>query len=98
MTVKAFNEFSNPDLFFYQKGGVYVNGIRRPGNASRSGLRQQDILVKLNSQPVKTVADVKKIYDALLADKKRKPRVLMQIRRGALTQLIVLDYKEDFSK
>jgi serine protease Do len=98
LTVKEFNEFSEPDLYFYEKGGVFVNGVRSPGNAQRSGLRRRDIILKMDSREVKTVADVRKIYDELLADTKRQPRVLLEIRRGQFKQPLVLDYKEDFSK
>jgi len=34
MTVKEINEFENPHLFFYRKNGVYVQGVRYPGNDS----------------------------------------------------------------
>jgi serine protease Do len=95
-TVKEFNEFSDPDLFFYEKGGVYIQGVRAPGNAQKAGLRRRDILLKIDGRDVKTVAEVKKIYEELLADTKRPLRVLLEIRRGQFRQPIVLDYKEDF--
>ncbi len=98
MTIKEFNEFSEADLYFYEKGGVFVNGVRSPGNAQKSGLRRRDILLKINSREVKTVADVKKVYEELLADTKRQPRVLVEVRRGQFVQPIVLDYKEDYLK
>ena len=98
LTVKEFNEFSEPELYFYEKGGVFVNGVRSPGNAQKSGLRRRDIILKMDGREVKTVADVRKIYDELLADTKRQPRVLLEIRRGQFKQPLVLDYKEDFSK
>jgi serine protease Do len=98
LTVKEFNEFSEPDLYFYEKGGVFVNGVRSPGNAQKSGLRRRDIILKMDGREVKTVADVRKIYDELLADTKRQPRVLLEIRRGQFKQPLVLDYKEDFTK
>jgi serine protease Do len=98
LTVKEFNEFSEPDLFFYEKGGVFVNGVRSPGNAQRAGLRRRDIILKMEGREVKTVADVRKIYEELLADTKRPPRVNLEIRRGQFKQPLVLDYKEDFTK
>ena len=98
LTVKDFNEFSEPELYFYEKGGVFVNGVRFPGNAQKAGLRRRDIILKIDGREVKTVADVKKAYEELTADAKRQPRVLLEIRRGQFKQPLVLDYKEDFSK
>jgi serine protease Do len=98
LTVKSFNEFSEPDLYFYEKGGVFVNGVRIPGNAQKSGLRRRDIILRIDNRDVKTVDDVRKIYDELMADSKRPLRVLFEIRRGQFRQPIVLDYKEDYSK
>jgi serine protease Do len=98
MTVKEFNEFSEPDLYFYERGGVFVNGVRSPGNAQKAGLRRRDILLKIDGREVRSVADVKRVYDALVVDKDRQPRVLVEVRRGQFVQPIVLDYKEDFLK
>ncbi len=98
LTVKEFNEFSEPDLFFYEKGGVFVNGVRAPGNAQKAGLRRRDILLKIERREVKTTADVQKIYDELMADTTRPARVLLEIRRGQFRQPLVLDYKEDFNR
>jgi len=98
MTVKEFNEFSDPDLYFYEKGGVFVNGVRMPGNAQKAGLRRRDIILKIDGRDVKSVEDVKRTYEELLADSKRQPRVLLEIRRGQFKQPLVLDYKEDYSK
>jgi serine protease Do len=98
LTVKEFNEFSEPDLYFYQKGGVFVNGVRSPGNAQKAGLRRRDVILTMDGREVKTVADVRKIYEELLADTKRQPRLTLEIRRGQFKQQLVLDYKEDFTK
>ena len=98
LTVKEFNEFSDPDLFFYEKGGVFVNGVRFPGNAQKAGLRRRDILLKIDGKEIKTAADVRNVYEQLMADANRQKRVVMEIRRGQFVQPIVLDYKEDFLK
>jgi serine protease Do len=98
LTVKEFNEFSDPDLYFYEKGGVFVNGVRFPGNAQKAGLRRRDIILKIDGREVKSVEDVKKVYEELTGDTKRPTRALLEIRRGQFKQPIVLDYKEDFSR
>jgi serine protease Do len=98
LTVKGFNEFSEPDLYFYEKGGVFVNGVRVPGNAQKAGLRRRDIILKIDGREVKSVDDVRRVYEELLGDTKRPSRVLLEIRRGQFRQPIVLDYREDYSK
>jgi serine protease Do len=98
VTVKGFNEFSEPELYFYEKGGVFVNGVRVPGNAQKAGLRRRDIILKIDGRDVKTIDDVRRIYEEVMANNKGPPRVLLEIRRGQFRQPIVLDYKEDYSK
>ena len=48
-TVKTINQFDNPDLYFQRKSGVFVFGIKYPGNAANAGLGGQDILLKVDS-------------------------------------------------
>jgi serine protease Do len=97
-TVREFNDVSDPDLAFYHKSGVAVAGVRTPGNAQKSGLRRQDIVLKIDGRDVKTTADVKKVYQEIMAQANRQPKVLLEIQRGQFRQPLVLDYREDFTK
>ena len=54
-TAKTINQFDNPDLYFYQKEGLFVYGIKYPGNASNAGLRKNDILLKIDGQFVRAM-------------------------------------------
>jgi len=98
MTVKAINQFDNPDLHFYRKKGVFVYGVRYPGNASRSGLCGQDILLEIDGKKVTTLGELKAIHAACLKSLKTKHRVLVVILRNGLTRQVVLDFARDFEK
>jgi len=63
-----------------------------------AGLRPRDIIVKLDNKPVKTIADVKKLYEQIIGDKKRDKKVALEIRRSGLSRWIVLDYQKDYEE
>lgn len=98
MTVKAINEFGNPDLYFYQKKGVFVLGVKYPGNAASARLRPQDILLKIDGKDVTSLADLKAIHREALADIRTKHRVVLTVLRGGLQQQIVMDFSRDYEK
>jgi serine protease Do len=98
MTVKGITKHANPTLYFYRKKGVFVRAIRYPGNAQEAGLERNDILLKIGSEPVETVEDVQRAYEALLADEKREKKVLITVLREGLERLVVLDYRKDYEK
>jgi len=98
MTVKQINQFDNPDLYFYRKEGVFIYGIKYPGNASRAGLERQDVILKMEGADVKTLADVETIYDEAVANIDKKHRVLFQVLRNGLMRQIVLDFSRDYER
>ena len=99
LTAKEINRFYNPDLtFFAPEGGVYVSGIAWDGNAETCGFREKDILVSIGGKSVKTVADVKAVYEDSLAKLSERTRLPIVISRNGRRTTLVLDYNEDTEK
>lgn len=95
-TVKAINEFESPALYFFVKEGVYVQGVRQPGNAAHAGLRRGDILLKVDEKPVPTIEALDSIYKQVIEDSSREKKVPIEILRNGLTYHIVLDYSTKY--
>jgi serine protease Do len=98
MTVKSINEHFDPELFYFVKEGVYIQGVRDPGNAEDAGFNGRDIILKVDDRPVKTLDDIKKIYDDVMKDTQRRKRVLFEVMRGGTPLLLVLDYARDYDQ
>lgn len=97
-TVRSINQFDNPGLFFHRQQGVFVFGVRQPGNAVRSGLVPQDIILRIDGQEVVTLDDVRRIHAELLAGVERRSRVTIVVLRGGLLRQFVLDFSRDFQR
>jgi serine protease Do len=97
-TVKAINQFDNPDLYFYKHEGVFVFGVKYPGNASNAGLGMHDIVLKIDGKDIKTVADAQAAQKEAVANLDRKPRIVVAVLRGGLMRQVVLDLSRDYSK
>ena len=98
LTVKEINQFDNADLYFYRKQDVFIYGIKYPGNASNTGLRRNDILLKIENQKVQTLDDVKKIHAEAIENVKTKHRVLLSVLRQGLMRQVVPDFSRDYEK
>ena len=67
-----------------QDKGVVVNNVKAGTPAAQIGLKKGDIIVGANQQPVKNIADLRKIFDA-------KPSVLaLNIQRGDASIYLLL--------
>ena len=97
-TLKAINQFDKPDLYFYRKAGVFVYGVKQPGNAMSVGLRPQDILLKINDKEVATLEEVKALHDASLENVAANPRIVLSIMRNGLVRQFVVDFSRDYEK
>jgi serine protease Do len=63
---------------------VVVNNVKAGTPAAQIGLKKGDIIVGANQQPVKNIADLRKIFDA-------KPSVLaLNIQRGDSTIYLLM--------
>ena len=98
LTVKAINEFENPALYFQRREGVFVYGIKYPGNAGTSGLRRQDIILRIDGREIKTLADVKAAHRAALAGLPARSRVALVLLRGGVERQAVLNFSRDHDK
>jgi len=99
MTVKSINEHADPELYYYVKQGVYVQGVSYPGNAAMAGFSGcGEIILKVDGKEVKTLDDIRRIYDEIMADTHRKKRVAFEIMRGGMPSMLVLDYARDYDK
>ena len=97
-TVKAINQFDNPDLFFHRNQGVFIYGVKFPGNAAQAGLTQQDILLKIDGKEVRTPADVKTIHAEALANVADKHRLTVVLLRNGEQRQVVLDFSRQYDK
>jgi len=97
-TIKAINRFDNPNLYFYRKKGVFVYGIKYPGNASGSGLHRDDILLEIGGKSVTTLEEVKAIHKSSIDNIKKKHRIVISVLRNGLLRQVVLDFKRDYEK
>ncbi|HLU48567.1 MAG TPA: trypsin-like peptidase domain-containing protein, partial [Planctomycetota bacterium] len=98
LTLKAINRFENPELHFYRAEGVFVYGVRSPGNASSAGLETQDILIAIDGEEVRTLDDVRAIHARSLENIRRQRRVLLTILRGGQRRQLVLDISRDWER
>lgn len=98
MTVKAINQFDNPQLYFYRKEGVFIFGVKYPGNAASAGLQTNDIILKIDNQPVATLDDVKAVHKQLIANVAAKHRVMISVQRGGQMRQVILDFSRDYEK
>lgn len=97
-TVKAINQFDNEDLYFYRKEGVFVYGVKWPGNAGEAGLQEKDILLKIDGKEVTTLDDVKAVHEETIANIKSKHKIVISVLRGGSMRQIVLDFARDHEK
>jgi serine protease Do len=97
-TVKSINQFDNPNLYFHRKEGVFVFGVKHPGNASGAGLEPQDILLEIDGKKVVTLDDVKSLHKESLERIQVKRRIILSVLRNALWHQVALDFSRDFEK
>ncbi len=98
MTIKTINEFSNPILHFFRPGGIYVQGVKYPGNAEKAGLRGGDIIVEIDGVPVRDLDHCRHIYETIIRDDKREKKVVFCVLRAGLRTYLVLDYSPRYGQ
>jgi len=98
LTVKQINQFDNPELYFHRKEGVFIYGVKSPGNAGNAGLRPKDIILSIDGREVKTLDDVKRIHAEAIENVKKQHRIMFSVLRNGLLRQMVLDFSRDYEK
>ncbi len=98
LTVKAINQFDNPELYFYRKEGVFVYGVEYPGNAAEARLLRQDVLLEVDGREMKKLDDVKKAYGDAVAGVDTRSRVLLKVLRNGIMRQVVLEFSRDYDR
>jgi serine protease Do len=98
LTVKAINQFDNADLHYYHSEGVFIYGVKHPGNASDAGLRDKDIVLRIGDAEIKTLEDVKAAHKQAIENIGKKHRILFTVERNGLMKQVVLNFQRDYEK
>ena len=98
-TLKTINQFEVPELHFLRAEGVYIRGVRTPGNAMGSGLQPRDILLSVNGLEVRNLDDARRLHAQSLAalGNGGSRRVVLRVQRGGQTMQLVIDLSRDFA-
>ncbi len=97
-TAKTINQFDTPQLYFHRKEGVFVYGMKFPGNAAAAGLRPQDIILKIDGQPIRTLEDVQSMHHQALDNLQQRHRQVFVVLREGLMRQLVLDYSRQYDR
>lgn len=97
-TVRAINQFANPDLYYQRNEGVFIYGVKYPGNAASAGLAPQDILLKIDGREVKTLAEVRTLHSNAVSTVQLKHRALLGVLRNGELRQVVLDFSREHRK
>lgn len=68
--------------------GALVSGVQVGGIASNGGLQQGDIILKIDDEPVVSMAGFRQQYEAVV--EAEKPLVLLLVKRRALTRFVLV--------
>ncbi len=98
ITVKAINRFDTSDLHFYHPNGVFIYGIRRPGNAQRAGFATRDIIIEVDARPIETLEDLQLAHAQAMERIESRSRIPFLIMRQGRTRHLVLDFARDFER
>ncbi len=98
-TVKEINQFETPDLFFQAPNGLYVRGVRLPGNANEGGLRPRDVVLRVNGLEVASLDELRRLHEESLARLAGGGgrRLLLDVLRNGQRVQVILDLSRDYA-
>lgn len=94
MTIKEINKFAARQIYYFRKNGVYVQGVKRRGNAAGSGLQVGDILLSVAGRDIDSLEDAEAVYAELDEKPAGKRDVLVKVLRAGVLHLVNLDYNK----
>jgi serine protease Do len=94
-TVRGINQFANPNLYFQRNEGVFIYGVKYPGNAAVAGLAPQDILLRIDGTEVRTLNDVRTLHSNAVSNVQTKHRALVNVLRNGELRQFVLDFSRE---
>jgi len=97
-TAKSINRHETPELYHVRQEGVYVEGIRYPGNASMCGLRPHDIILRVNGLEVRGIDSFRELHvRSLSMIASGSTRVVLTVLRNSQQLQIAYDISRDFT-
>ncbi len=97
-SVQQIGQFRTPGLAHYVPHGVYVLGVRQPGNAYNSGLRAEDIILSVGDTSVHSLDEISEIYQQLSRLDPGDRLITIRVLRHGYEQMIALDFNQDLGQ
>jgi S1-C subfamily serine protease len=97
-SAKEINQFDNPHLWFHRRHGVFVYGVKSPGNAASAGLRRDDILLKIGDREVPDLETLRAVHEEAIEGVARESRLVFTVLRDGLLRQIVVDFARDYER
>ncbi len=94
MTIKEINKFADRGIYYFRKKGVYVQGVKYPGNAQNSGVATGDIVLEVGGEEIETLGAAGAAYEKLNEMTKGRRKVLLKVLRNGVPRLVLLDYNK----
>ena len=93
-SVQEISKFRTPGFAYFVPRGIYILGAL--GNAYASGLRANDIILSINSEPITTPENIQETYNRLSQLEPGSRTALFEVLRAGYRQFIVLDFNRDY--
>ena len=97
-TFQAISRERVPDLAFHRRKGVYVLGVRYPGNAADAGVVEGDIVVAVDRKPLEDLDALRKAYDETVGDGRAKKVALLEVLRDGRRLYLALSFERSPEK